>query len=266
MFRNVFLKSMYDQRRSMLFWGLSMVLLALIMTLLYPSMGAASYGQYIEQLPEGFMELFTGGASLDFSTPVGFFNTELFSLMLPLLFIVFGIGLGTGAVAGEEDKGTLNFVLSLPIARRLFLLQKIGMIVVHMLVLGLISWVGLAIGIVSVDIDLSLLRTAEATLAALLLAMVFSSLALTLGCWRGSKGLAIGLSGGLAVLTYLLHALGTVIDWLEPYRVLSPFYHYVAPDTLSRGFDAVHILVLVALVLVFLTASFPLFERRDIAV
>jgi ABC-type transport system involved in multi-copper enzyme maturation permease subunit len=98
------------------------------------------------------------------------------------------------------------------------------------------------------------------------LGLVFGTFSLLLGCLKGNRGLCLGISGGLAVLTYLLNALGSIVNGLKDYRFLSPFYHYLEPNILKNGIDPAHMLVLVGLVVVFFAASIPAFTRRDIAV
>jgi ABC-type transport system involved in multi-copper enzyme maturation permease subunit len=72
-------------------------------------------------------------------------------------------------------------------------------------------------------------------------------------------------AGGLAVLTYLLYTLGGMVTGLKNYRFLSPFYHYMEPDTLNKGLSPVHVLVLLGLMVILLAFSIPAFIRRDIA-
>jgi ABC-2 type transport system permease protein len=127
-------------------------------------------------------------------------------------------------------------------------------------------WAGMAVSVIGFGIDLSLLKLAEATIGALLLALVFSSLSFMVGCMKGNKSMSIGIASGLAVLTYFLNGLGGTVNALKDYRFLSPFYHYVEPDTLANGLAPEHVLVLVALVLVFFIVSIPVFERRDLSV
>ena len=38
--------------------------------------------------------------------------------MVPLLLLIAAIGAGAGAIAGEEERGTLDLLLSLPVSRR----------------------------------------------------------------------------------------------------------------------------------------------------
>ena len=100
----------------------------------------------------------------------------------------------------------------------------------------------------------------------MILGLVFGAFALWLGCLKGSRGLCFGISGGLAVLTYLLYALGSIVNELKDYRFLSPFYHFLEPNILKNGIDPLHMLVLVGLVMIFFLASIPAFTRRDIGV
>jgi ABC-2 type transport system permease protein len=266
MLNNVFLKALRDQRRSLLFWGIGLVAMAVIMALFYPTISnMQSINQYLQELPEGMMEMF-GGGIMDYTSPVGYFSTELYSFMLPLLLLVFGIGFGAAAIAGEEEKGTLDFLLANPVPRWRVVIEKFGVMVVSMILLGFVFWVGLAICVVALDIDISLLKLAEATIGALALALVFASLSFLLGCLKGNRGMSLGISCGLGVLTYLLNTLGSIVNGLKDYRFLSPFYHYMEPNTLKNGIDAGHILVLLGLVVIFFAVSIPVFNRRDIAV
>jgi ABC-2 type transport system permease protein len=59
-------------------------------------------------------------------------------------------------------------------------------------------------------------------------------------------------------------ALAPLADWLEPWRVLSPFYYYASYDRLVDGMDwgAAGVLALVTAVLA--GAAVLAFERRDL--
>jgi ABC-2 type transport system permease protein len=215
-------------------------------------------------LPDSMKQMFGFGV-VDYTSPTGYFTTELFSFMVPLLLLVFGVGFGANAIAGDEEKGTLGFLLTNPVPRWRVVVEKFSVLVVSMVLLGFVFWAGLAVCILGLGIDLSLLKLAEATLGAGLLALVFASLAFLLGCIKGNKGMCIGIASGLAVLTYLLNTLGNLVSGLKDFRFLSPFYHYMEPDTLSNGLSPAHVLVLLGLVVIFFALSIPAFIRRDIS-
>ena len=86
------------------------------------------------------------------------------------------------------------------------------------------------------NIDINILKLGEATLGAVLLALVFTSLAFMAGLIKGSKSVSMGVASGIGVLTYLLNTLGGMVSWLKGYRFLSPFYHYMEPNTLQTAF------------------------------
>ncbi len=68
------------------------------------------------------MTAFAGGT--DFISPVGYLNSQLFFLMLPIILGIFAISLGSDALAGEEGRGTLDLLLSTPLSRRKAVLEK----------------------------------------------------------------------------------------------------------------------------------------------
>ena len=266
MLGNIFLKSLRDQRKSLLYWGIGLIAMAVIMAFVYPTIkNMPSINQYLSELPESVKEMF-GLGIIDYGTPTGYFGTELFSFMVPLLLLVFGIGFGANAIAGDEEKGTLGFLLTNPVPRWRVVMDKFGVLIISMILLGFLFWAGLAICIMGLGIDLSLSKLAEATLGAVALALVFSALSFLVGCIKGNKGMTMGIASGLAVLTYLLNTLGGMVSGLKDYRFLSPFYHYMEPNALANGLSLAHILVLLGLVIVFFAFSIPAFIRRDISI
>ena len=266
MLKNLFLKTLRDQRRSTLIWGIVLFALALYTVLLYPMIqNMPGLDEMMAQLPEGMAEALAGGPLSDLTSPTGYLNSQFYFMMVPLLFIIVTIGYGSGAIAGEEDKGTLEFLLANPVPRRRIVLHKSAVMVICLGVMALALWVAIVIGAVIVDMDVSAWRVLEATFSSMVLALVFGFVALFLGCVKGSRGLSIGVAGGLAFVTYLLNSLGGIVEALRGYRFLSPFFHNLDPNPLKNGLDW-HVLVLLGLAVVFFLASIPAFERRDVGV
>ena len=267
MLGNILLKTLRDKRRSVLFWGIGLVVMAVIIMSFLPVITAESEAieAYLEILPEEFMAAF-GGDIADIATPEGFLNAELFFLMTPILFLVFTVGLGAGAIAGEEEQGTLDLLLANPLSRRRVLLEKFGAMSIGIILLAIIYWVGLAVGMVIVDEYVNLLNLAATCFSAALLGLTFGTLSLAIGCATGKRNLAMAGAGGLAVVTYFRKALAPVIDWLEPFRGISPFYYYIGGDPLYNGLNVGHAGVLIGLIVVLLIVALITFERRDLAV
>jgi ABC-2 type transport system permease protein len=264
MFRSVWTKTIRDQRRALVWWSLGFMFTVFMYASFWPSVreNAAQFTEYMEKLPEAIRNLF-GGA--DFATPEGYVQTELFSLLGPVLLIVYAIGAGARAVAGEEEAGTLDLLLSTPLSRGRVVLDKFGSMVSATLFMALLTWLSLvAIGPLF-DLRLPLEGLLAATLNLFLLALSFGAVALLVGSATGSKGAAVGVASGLAVVTFILNTLAPSVDALGPFRFLSPFHYYSGHQPLTNGFHGIDVLVLAGISAVALVTALTMFERRDLA-
>jgi ABC-2 type transport system permease protein len=244
-------------------WSLGLLFTVLMYASVWPSVreNAAQFGEYFENLPEAIRNLI-GGA--DFTTPEGYVQTELFSLLGPILLIVFAVGAGARATAGEEEARTLDLILSTPLPRRRVLLDKFGSMMTATLFLAVLVWISLVVLGPLFDLHLSFQGPAAAVGNLFLLALAFGTVALLAGTVTGTKGVAIGIASGLAVVTFILNTLAPSVDALKPFRFLSPFHYYSAHQPLANGFNAVDILVLAGISAVALVAAVAAFERRDL--
>lgn len=228
----------------------------------YPSVreSAADLQSYLENLPEALKGVFGG----DFTTPAGYLRSETFSALGPILFLVFAIGAGARAIAGEEEGRTLDLLLSTPLRRGQVLRDKwISMVVTA---LGLAVVLGLTTAVVGplFELRIALVDLASACLMLFLLALAFGTIALAVGCVTGHRGFANGITGAVATITYALNVLGPAVEALQPLRPLSPFRWYLEPDPLVSGVTAVNIVVLVAITAVGYATAWSSFERRDL--
>ena len=88
----VLLRTLRDLRRGLIGWTLGVVSLVAVMAWVWPSMqDIPDLDALLANYPEPMRELFNIDA---FSTGAGFFNAELFSLVVPILFAIFGISRG----------------------------------------------------------------------------------------------------------------------------------------------------------------------------
>jgi ABC-2 type transport system permease protein len=262
---NVFLKSLRDERRALALWGMGTALLIAMMVAFYPSI---KDNEQIEELaeayPENLMALMGIGDLTDIASGAGYLSAELFGFMGPLLFIIYAVRLGSGAVAGEEGRGTLEVLLSEPITRGRLVVQKAAAVVSATVLLAVAYWAVLAIGAAGAGMDVGPLRLAEATFSLLLLGLAFGALALAVGCVAGGWGTSVGVASAVALGTHLLNALGGMVDYMEPARWLSPFYYYSGADPLRNGLHLGHAAVLLVAIGVLLMVAYFGLRRRDL--
>jgi ABC-2 type transport system permease protein len=95
------------------------------------------------------------------------------------------------------------------------------------------------------------------------LGLFYGWLALAIGAAYPSKVLALGLSAATAAADYLVGGLHALAAWLNPLRVLSPFW-LVGQSPLQGGVDWWGILVVLAAAGLALVAGALLVERRDL--
>jgi ABC-2 type transport system permease protein len=266
MLRNVFFRTLYDQRRALLWWAFGILAYALMIAAFYPSIqNMPSFNDFVKAAPKELMAAFVGNIT-DLVSPVGFLNSQIFFLIGPLLLLLYAVGQGSSAIAGEEERGTLDLLLANPLPRWRVVVEKFGAMVVGTLGLALMLWLGLAVGALWAKMDISMGRMAEATLATALLGLAFGTLGLALGCATGNRGLSNGVTSTVALAAYLLNALAPLAEKLEPYRKLSPFYYYIGADPLANGLNLGHVAVLLGLIVVLLAVALLAFQRRDVAV
>ena len=264
MLRSVLTKTLYDQRRALPGWALGLVLLVAMYVAIWPSVrDQPSMNQFLDQMPEAFRALFAMSGA-DMSTPVGYIQIELLSFMAPLLFLVYATGSGAGAVAGEEDRGTLALLLATPLTRRRILLEKVGALVLGTVLLAAATGIALLAEGMLADMNLPVGKVFAAMAHLALLALVFGALALALGAVTGRPALSRSVPAVAAVLAYVLNGLGPVVSWLAPWQRYSPFYQYAGHDPLRHGFSITAAVVSLATISVLIAVAMVGFSRRDV--
>jgi beta-exotoxin I transport system permease protein len=264
MLGTVFTKTLRDQRRALVWWALGLVGTVVLYTSFWPSVrdNAAQFNRYLENLPD-FMKNLLG--EIDYTTPEGYLQSELFAFLAPILLIVYAVGAGARAIAGEEEVGSLDLLLSVPIRRRRVLLDKFGAMVAGSFLLMVVMWISVVAFGPVFDLRVRLEGFTAMTLNTFLLGTLFGSIALAIGTTTGRKALAIGVPSGLAVATFIVNTLAPSVDWLEPFQFVSPFYYYSGGAPILNGLDPVHALVLAGASAVALAFALWAFERRDLA-
>ena len=154
MLRDVLRKTLYDQRRSYPAWCLGVVLLVAMYVALWPSLeGQPSMREFLASMPEPLRNLFAM-AGADMSTPVGYIQIELLSFMGPILVLLYAVGVGSSSIAGEEDRRTLDLLLTTPVTRSRVVVDKALAMVLGTLGLAVVLGVALVAERRLADMDL----------------------------------------------------------------------------------------------------------------
>ena len=171
---------------------------------------------------------------------------------------------GASALAGEEERGTLDLLLSQPVSRRGVAAAKLASAATEVAVLTLVLWLALWAGVAIFDMGVPAANLLAAALTAGALGLAFGAIAFLLGAATGRRALAIGITAALAVAAYLVNALAALVSGLGPLQKASPFYHYAVGDPLRQGIAPAHVVILIAIAAISAAAGIALFERRDL--
>jgi ABC-2 type transport system permease protein len=263
---DVFRRELADHRRSLIGCAVGAVLLGSMYIFFYPTIKSSGAGveQLLNAMPKGFRDAFIG-AGVDYLSPSGYLGTELFSIIVPALLLVMGVLAGGRALAGEEQNGTIDLLLSTPIRRARLTVEKAGGVLLPLFVVAAAIWVVIAVIGPSQGLSLSLGRLAVAVLAVALLGAGFGMLAFLVSSATGSAGLGGGSAAALAVAMYALNIFGSLVPALTGFAdAVSPFHWDGGSGALANGVAWSGLLLLIACPIVLLGLSIAAYERRDL--
>ncbi|WP_329000943.1 ABC transporter permease [Kribbella sp. NBC_00709] len=262
MFRSVYLKSMYDARRGLIGWSIAIAVLVLLESALWPSVrDMLDLTQLYQSFPEALRKFFNLDAM---TTGAGFLNAELFTLMLPGLFLVFGIGHGARAIAGEEERGTLELLLVTPVSGARIVFDKALALATSLAVLGLTLFAATTIASPIFGLGISPVDAASGALAMTLLGLEYGVLALAVGALTGRRTTAIGIAAAAATAAYVVYAAGLILPRFEDWQPYSPIHQAFHNGPLGAGLQLSYLWLLAGSA-VLVAIALPTLDGRDIS-
>lgn len=248
--------------RSLLWWCLGIVALVVLVDAFYPSIaGDPALDQMMSELPEALRPLIGPD---DLTSPVGYLASQLYLFFLPTVILVFGIGRGTSAIAGEEEDHTLDLLLAQPVSRPSLYLQKVLGVVFGIGVLSIVSLLPTLVLAEPTGLDVPIDALISVTVQMFAFLLLFSMLAMSVSASVGRKGLGIAVSAGIAFGTFLIDGLGQSIVWLEPLRDLTPWRWYDATAAMKDGFLPGSLAILVVSTVIVTAVGLLVFQRRNL--
>lgn len=262
MFRNVFLKTLRDYRIGILGWGVGMgLMLALTM---------ASVTQ-LTATPQARAELVALAGQFAWNAAAIAVDTVGGYAMFKIGVFIFVIAVwpllaASRALRGEEERGSLDVLLSLPIARARVAVEKIAAIWTALLAMGALVGVLAYAGGQAFGGEFGLGDALLYGLDLALVCAVVAGAAVLLSQFTSEAGGAARWTGGLLVLAIVVDMVHRIFGDLEWISRLSPIYYFNLSKPLvpSYGTNAGAMLFLAVLAGSLSAAGVWLFARRDI--
>lgn len=257
----VFRRAVVDSWRSTLIWTLALAAVLLLYLPLYPSMNGADMRNLISSLPP---ELVNALGYDDILSGPGYVQATFFGLLGFVLITAAAVSWGSAAIAGAEESGRLELVLSHGVGRVRYAMETALGILVRL------AWFALVTGVLVLalsspaELGLKVANVAAAEAAWLGLGYLAGSIAMAAGALTGRRTAALGTAAGVAAAGYVLNALANQNADLEWLRNLSPYSWAYRNDPLAEGFDPAGLGLLAAACVFFTALTVWALSRRDI--
>ena len=235
-----------------------LVAVLVIVGALFPAVGH-TFGKL--NLPRGVSELL-GGA--DYATITGWFRSEIGSVYGPLLMGGVAITAAAALTAGEEEDRILALVLAHPITRARLVVSKAGGIVVLVVIIAVATWAGLLAGVALGGGGIGIGHITAFAVHLAFFGLAIGAVALAVGAGTGRRTLTTGVAAGVGIVGWLINGFAPLVGGIAWLKYLSPFYYYAGHDPLTRGIDAVDLVVLGAVAVILTALATAAFDRRDL--
>ncbi|MFI6815865.1 ABC transporter permease [Nonomuraea sp. NPDC050328] len=260
-------RTLREYRRGLLGWSTGIGLFMAMYISIFASLRddpATLSAQAMAKYPGPLKDLM--GGMQDIGTGTGYLQTVVYQLIVPLVFLVYAVGLANRALAQPEEARTLELVITLPIDRRRLLLERWAGTALTLVALAVATGAVVLLVAQSIDLGVPAGRILAAHTGVLLMTLCWATLALTVGSATGRAIYGTAAVGVWALAGYTATTVGRSIEAISWLKWVSPFHYYGEARPLYTGLPVSDYLVLVAVVAVLLLTAVLAFDRRDVGV
>jgi ABC-2 type transport system permease protein len=261
-FRSIYLKTLRDFRVPILGWGLGLGALMATVFAAVPSVFATPAAKAaVVSLGPSFAWI---AEPIKIDTAGGY-ATWKYGITI-LVVVIWPLLAGTGMLRGEEERGSMDVLLSLPRGRVRIALEKLAAMWTALLAMGLLVGLLAFAGSSKVSSELSLGAALWFGVNLSLICGVFGSIAVLVSQFTQERRTASGLTAGIllvAIVVDMVHRVVPSTVWLSQF---SPVYYYNLSKPLVPGYgvNPGAILVMLGLSVILSGAAIWLFARRDV--
>jgi ABC-2 type transport system permease protein len=260
--KSVFLKTLRDYRVAILGWGIGMGLV--VVSPMASVAALVTTPQAREQLVS-LAATFAWNADAIAVDTIGGYATFKIGIFI-FLIAIWPLLAGSRMLRGEEDRGSMDVLLSQPRPRLRVALEKLAAMWTALLVMGVLIGLVAFAGGQKFGADFGLGDGLLFGLNLALICAVFGGLALFISQFTQERSPAAGWTAGLLLVFIVLDMVHRVVPSTEWISRLSPIYYYNLSKPLvpGHGADAGAMVVQLALAALLSGAAVWLFARRDV--
>jgi ABC-2 type transport system permease protein len=259
---SIFLKTLRDYRVAILGWGIGM---GLVVISPMASVSALVTTPQARQQLISLAATFAWNADPIAVDTIGGYATFKIGIFM-FLIAIWPLLAASRMLRGEEDRGSLDVLLSLPRPRVRLALEKLAAMWTALFAMGLLIGLLAFAGGKKLGGDFGLGDALLFGLNLALICAVFGGLALLISQFTQERGPAAGWTAGLLLVFIVLDMVHRVVPNSEWISRLSPIYYYNLSKPLipSYGANAGAMVVLLAVAAILSGVAVWLFVRRDV--
>ncbi len=250
------------RRNAIIGWGLGLCFFPIVYIGIYPSVADQMAGLADLELYEAL------GMSLGtFEDWVG----SILIVFMPLIASIYAVINGTGTLAGEEEDGRLEMIVTLPLPRwQIVAAKALALTISITIILAFVSTVSFTVfqAIESqIETDLAGLDLITAVLSPWPLVFAVGMISMFLAAFCPSRRIAAAISAAILVISYFGRNLAGSTSALEPFERFFLFTYLDATGkAVIEGQQVSHMLILLVTGLVAFALALFFFQRRKLTV
>ena len=261
---NIILRELRSIWKAQLAWSIGIVFMVMVGMQKYA--GFQKSGEQalklLDSLP-GFIKKIIGLGDLDLTLVSGYY--VVFFLYFALLCGIHAVMQGAVVISKEERDKTADFLLVKPVTRRHVVASKIIASLISVVLLTIVTWLSSLIIVEQFNTGKSIAGLISRLMVGLFgIQVLFLSLGLFLGAALRSTRKATGAATALFMGTFLLSVALDLVRQIGFLKYLTPFKYFDARQIYMHGHSALPFILTALIVTAAITATFIIYEKRDI--
>jgi ABC-2 type transport system permease protein len=259
---NLLIHEIRSRWRAILGWGFGLILFGAVYISIFPGLF-----EQLKSLKDLAIYKLVG---MQLGSVEGYMASVVL-VYIPILLCIYCIIASTSTLAGEEDNGTLELIVAMPLSRWQILTAKALALSVVALFIMIIASIGNAFILTVIKINNPINVTPfglfTALMSSLPLALVFIMIGFFLGAILPNRRISATAMTIFFIASFFLENIAGMAKSLEPIRYFSLFNYYNTTETIfSDGAQLSDILILLEIAVVFFILALICFKRRNITV
>ena len=254
--------------KQILYWGLGLGALGLYIDFIAMSPDIISgYADLLKSMPPAMLQAF-GVSGIELLTTSEGWIVSVFVAEAAIFLSVFAVMAGLNITANDEQSGLMDVILSLPISRSAYLLERwIGYALIGLGIVLLTAAITVG-GMIAMNIEASL----DVVLKSILNMYPGMLLVMTVTCLLGTalrrRAVAMGVAAAFVVVSYVFNIIGAAASGaIAEFMETVSYFSYIHGEAFVIGaYDPVDSVIISVAILIGFAFSVKMFVSRDIGV